>query len=251
MLRWLSLWMVFQDPPNHTRLRATCPPSSTRAWSSRCGPRSRRLTAELLDDLPKDEPVDFFTRFGLTLPGYVVMDLLGVPRDRLPEVKQWSDEMMLFIGSSRGVDDKYGRARHGARSMAELFRELIDQRRTHPRDDVLTRMISTELDGETLTEDELTRQHDDVGNGAQETTAHLLSNGLIALQEHPDAAKALSADLDSLITPGRRGVPALRLPRVVDRTPAGRRHRARWSAAALGRSDLRDAGSGEPRPSDL
>jgi hypothetical protein len=201
VLRWLSLWMVFQDPPNHTRLR--------RYLSTVINPRmveSLRasitdITTDLLDSLPKDTPVDFFTQFGLTLPGYVVMDLLGVPRERLPEVKQWSDEMMLFIGSSRGVDDKYIRARHGAHSMAELFRELIDERRVQPRDDVLTRMISTELDGETLTEDELIASMMMIGNGAQETTAHLISNGLIALQENPDTAKALAADLDGLIVP--------------------------------------------------
>ncbi|WP_250282429.1 MULTISPECIES: cytochrome P450 [unclassified Frankia] len=201
VLRWLSLWMVFQDPPNHTRLR--------RYLSTVINPRMveslrasiTEITSDLFDGLPKDRPVEFFTEIALTLPGYVVMDLLGVPRDRLTEVKRWSDEMMLFIGSSRGVDDKYERARHGACSMAELFRELIDERRAHPRDDALTRMITTEVDGETLTEDELIASMMMIGNGAQETTAHLLTNGLIALHQHPDVAAKLTADVDGLIVP--------------------------------------------------
>jgi cytochrome P450 len=199
VLGWLSLWMVFQDPPNHTRLR--------RHLASVINPRmvgslresTTRIVTDLIDELPKDEPFDFYSRFGLTLPGYVVMDLLGVPRDRLAEVKRWSDEMMLFIGSARGVQDKYERARHGAHSMADLFRELIDERRTAPRDDVLTRMITSTVDGETLTSDELVASMAMIANGAQETTAHLISNGLLALQANPEVARTLTADLDGLV----------------------------------------------------
>lgn len=199
VLRWLSIWMVFQDPPQHTRVR--------RHMTTVISPRTvgdlraavEEITAFLLDRLPKDEPFDFYSEFGLKLPGFVVMDLLGVPRGRLDEVKSWSDEMMLFIGSSRGVLDKYGRARHGAQSMAALFRELIGERRAEPRDDVLTRMISNEVAGETLTEDELIASMMMIANGAQETTAHLFSNTLLALRAHPDALAELRGDLDRLI----------------------------------------------------
>jgi cytochrome P450 len=199
VLRWLSLWMVFQDPPNHTRLRrylaAVINPRMAATMRDAIG----EICAELLSTLPTDTPVDFFRDFGLTFPGYVVMGLLGVPRDRLAEVKRWSDEMMLFIGSSRKVEDKYGRAKHGAESMAELFRSLIDDRRANPREDALTRMITLEVDGETLTEDELVASMMMIGNGAQETTAHLLSNGLLAVQENPEVASKLSADTGGLV----------------------------------------------------
>ncbi|CAN5200953.1 cytochrome P450 [soil metagenome] len=199
VLRWLSLWMVFQDPPNHTRLRRYLATVINPRMVASMRGSITQITTELLDGMPTDTPMDFFTEFGLTLPGYVVMDLLGVPRDRLADVKSWSDEMMLFIGSSRGVDDKYGRAKHGAQSMAELFRGLIDERRRTPQDDVLTRMIVAEVDGETMTDDELIASMMMIGNGAQETTAHLFSNTLLAMQEFPEVAGKLKADLDGLI----------------------------------------------------
>ncbi|CAN5648214.1 cytochrome P450 [soil metagenome] len=200
VLRWLSLWMVFQDPPNHTRLRRYVATVISPRSVTAMGGAVTEITDGILDGLPVDEPFDFFQEVGLKLPGYVVMDLLGVPRDRLEEVKQWSDEMMLFIGSSRGVEDKYGRAKHGAESMAGLFRELIADRRTHPREDVLTRLITFEVDGETLTEDELIAAMMMIANGAQETTAHMLSNGLLAMHDHPDVGARLRGDLDGLIT---------------------------------------------------
>jgi hypothetical protein len=199
VLRWLSIWMVFQDPPEHTRVR--------KHMTSVISPRTvgslrepvQEITDLLLERVPSDEPFDFYTEFGLKLPGFVVMDLLGVPRDRLDEVKSWSDEMMLFIGSSRKVTDKYGRARHGAQSMAELFRELIAQRRAEPHDDALTRMISHEVAGETLTDDELIASMMMIANGAQETTAHLLSNSLLALRSHPEDLAELRQDRERLI----------------------------------------------------
>jgi cytochrome P450 len=233
VLRWLALWMVFQDPPNHTRLRRHLSAVMNPRMVGSLRESTTRIVSDLLDELPKDEPFDFYSRFGLTLPGYVVMDLLGVPRERLPEVKQWSDEMMLFIGSSRGVRDKYVRARHGAHSMAELFRELIDERRVRPVDDVLTRMISSEVGGDRLTEDELIASMMMIANGAQETTAHLLSNGLIALQEHPEVAARLAADLDGLVAPAveeflRFDSPVLSTARLVavDTEQSGQRLRA-------------------------
>jgi len=199
VLRWLAIWMVFQDPPNHTRLRRHMATAINPHMVEDLREPTRRIVELLFDELPKDEPFDFYTDFALKLPGYVVMDLLGVPRDRLAEVKQWSDEMMLFIGSARGVQDKYDRARHGAQSMATLFRELIADRRAEPRDDALTRLIASEVNGESLTEDELIASMMMIANGAQETTAHLLTNTLLALRAHPDKLIELREDPDRLM----------------------------------------------------
>lgn len=194
VMRWLSLWLPFQDPPNHTRIRKHLNAMiNPRIAKTLRGP-VREITVDLLDGLPKGEAFDFFQDFGLKLPGYVVMDMLGVPRDRIPEVKQWSDEMMLFIGSARNVEDKYEKARHGALAMAALFTELIEERRVAPRDDILTRMITHEVEGETLTDDELVASMMAIGNGAQETTAHLISNSLLALLANPAVLEELRAD---------------------------------------------------------
>jgi hypothetical protein len=193
VLEWLTRWIVFQDPPDHTRVR--------RHLASAINPKIvhalRDATVEiatgLLDELAARGTFDFYAEVGLRLPGYVVMDLLGVPRDRLTEVKQWSDEMMLFIGSSRGVPDKYTKARHGAHCMAGLFRDLIAARRADPRADTVTHLLTSEAGGTTLTDEEIVAAMMMIANGAQETTAHLLSNALIALTANPDARARLAA----------------------------------------------------------
>ena len=138
ILRYLTSWMVFRDPPDHTRLRRHMAGVLNLPTFEALRGTVADLTHSLLDTLPDSEVIDMLPQFSILLPGMVVMQLMGVDRDRLMEVKRWSDDMMLFIGSARGVPDKYERARRGAVSMATLFRELIAQRRVTPRDDMLS-----------------------------------------------------------------------------------------------------------------
>lgn len=199
VLHRLEQWIVFQDPPNHSRIRRHLAGAINPKMVHRLRAPAGEITSALLDELAPRDEFDFYTEIGLRLPGYVVMDLLGVPRDRMAEVKAASDHMMLFIGSARGVEDKYGKALRGANTMANLFRELIADRRAHPRDDVVTRMLTSQVGEDMLAEDEIVAAMMMIANGAQETTAHLLSNALLALTEHPDARAKLAGDLEALI----------------------------------------------------
>jgi hypothetical protein len=199
VLEWLTRWIVFQDPPDHSRVRRHLAGVINPKMVHRLQEATLEITTALLDELGDGRTFDFYSAFGLRLPGYVVMDLLGVPRDRMVEVKRWSDEMMLFIGSSRGVSDKYVKARNGAHSMAALFRELIAARSDDPRPDAVTYLLASEVRGDRLSHDEIVAAMMMIANGAQETTAHLFSNALLALTAHPDARAKLLGDLDGLM----------------------------------------------------
>jgi cytochrome P450 len=199
VLEWLTRWIVFQDPPDHTRVRRHLAGAINPKMVHRLRDATVEIATALLDELGDGRTFDFYTDIGLRLPGYVVMDLLGVPRDRLSEVKQWSDEMMLFIGSSRNVPDKYAKARNGAHSMAGLFRELIAERRSDPQPDTVTHLLNSDVKGDRLTEDEIVAAMMMIANGAQETTAHLFSNGLIALAQNPAARDKLTSDIEGLM----------------------------------------------------
>ncbi len=198
ILRYLNSWMVFRDPPDHTRLRRhMAAVLNLPTFESLRGTVSE-LTTMLLDRLPDDGAIDMLPQFSILLPGMVVMELMGVDRDRLLEVKRWSDDMMLFIGSARGVPDKYDRARRGAVSMATLFKNLIAQRRTDPREDLISQLLASEIDGRGLGEDELVGCLMMVLNGGHETTANLINNSLMALAHHPEAHAHLRANPDAM-----------------------------------------------------
>ncbi|ABE36213.1 cytochrome P450 family protein [Paraburkholderia xenovorans LB400] len=198
VMRWFQHWMVFRDPPDHTRLRRHMANTLNIPVFDARRETVISVVNELLDRIPVGDAFDFFQAFSLWMPGIVVADLLGVERDRLLEVKQWSDDMMTFIGSARGVPDKYERARRGANGMGTYFLDLIAKRRAEPREDALSRLIASEVEGQRLSDDELVGCMMMVLNGGHETTANLLNNSMLALAAHPQTVQHLRQHPDEM-----------------------------------------------------
>lgn len=198
ILQWLTHWMVFKDQPDHTRLRRHMARVLNAAVFATLHDSINDICTMLLDQLPRGETFDFVKDFSILLPGMVVMDFFGVPRERLLEVKGWSDDMMLFIGSARGVENKYERARRGALAMGTLFQDMIKDRRKNPQNDVLTRLILSDINGDTMSDDEIVGSMMMVLNGGHETTANLLNNAIMALSHFPEQMTALRQDLSRM-----------------------------------------------------
>jgi cytochrome P450 len=194
LIRILTLWMVFRDPPEHTRLRRL----ASRVFHVRSinalRPNIEALAAWLLERIGERERFDFIADFAGPLPALVIMDMLGVPRGELERLKHLSDEMALFIGSARETAGKYDRAEAATREMAELFRALIAQRRTAPKRDLLSELVHLEDDGERLTDDELVATCVLLLFAGHETTTHHIANGLAALMRFPAEMDKLRAN---------------------------------------------------------
>jgi hypothetical protein len=191
LIRYLTLWMVFRDPPDHTRLRRLASKVFHVRSMHALRPNIEALTGWLLERAGEREAIDFIDDFAGPLPGLVIMDMLGVPREELATVKRLSDEMALFIGSARQSAEKYARAVAATRDMAALFRQLIAERRGKPRDDLLSELVRLEDEGDRLTEDELVATCILLLFAGHETTTHHLANGLLALLRFPAEAQRL------------------------------------------------------------
>ena len=185
LIRILTLWMVFRDPPEHTRLRRL----ASRVFHVRSinalRPNVEELTAWLLERIDDREQFDFIADFAGPLPALVIMDMLGVPRAELQRLKHLSDEMALFIGSARETAGKYPRAQAATHEMAELFRVLIAARRAMPKRDLLSELVHLDDAGDRLTEDELVAMCVLLLFAGHETTTHHITNGLAALMRFP------------------------------------------------------------------
>lgn len=185
LMRYLTLWMVFRDPPVHTRLRRLASKVFNARSMQALRPNIEALTAWLLDRIGEREHFDFIAELAGPLPALVIMDMLGVPRGALVRVKHLSDEMALFIGSARDSAEKYARAEAATREMAEFFRRLIAERRATPGRDLLTELAQLEDEGDRLTDDELVATCILLLFAGHETTTHHLANGLLALLRFP------------------------------------------------------------------
>ena len=180
---------MFRDPPDHTRLRRPLARAFTPAALQGLRPNIEAITDMLLGALAGKDEVDLVAEFAVPLPAYVIMDMLGVPRDQLADMRRWSEAMRLFIGSSRTTPDKYQRARAGVTEMAACFRGLIAERRAEPRPDVLTTLIATGM-----AEDELIASAMLFLFAGHETTTSLIANASLMLMRAPDQKRRLIAE---------------------------------------------------------
>jgi hypothetical protein len=194
LARYLTLWMVFRDPPEHTRLRRLAAKVFHVRSVHALRPNVEGLTRWLLDSLAGKGDFDFIADFAGPLPALVIMDMLGAPREELGRLKRLSDEMALFIGSARDAPEKYERAGAATREMAAIFRELVAARRAAPQRDLLSELVALDEGGERLSDDELVATCMLLLFAGHETTTHHLANGLRALLAFPRELEKLRAD---------------------------------------------------------
>ncbi len=194
IMRYLSLWMVFKDAPEHTRLRRLTSKVFHNKSMQAMRPQIEMITAWLLAEIGDRTDFDFVADFAGPLPCLVIMAMLGVPKADLARVKRLSDEVALFIGSSRTSSEKYDTAEAATREMAEYFRHHIAQRRAEPADDLLSELVHLEDDGDRLSEDELIATLILLLFAGHETTTNHLANGLLSLTQFPAEAAKLRAN---------------------------------------------------------
>jgi len=191
IIRYLSLWMVFRDPPDHTRLRRLVSKVFNVRSMHAMRERVIELARWLLDRIGGRREFDFIAEFAGPLPALVIMDMLGVPRAELARVKRMSDDMALFIGSSRVSPEKYRVAEAATREMVDFFRALIAARRTAPADDLLSALVAVQDDGDRLSEDELLATCILLLFAGHETTTNHIANALLTLIRFPEQMRLL------------------------------------------------------------
>lgn len=194
IIRYLSHWMVFRDPPEHTRMRRLTGKVFHLQSMNAMRPTVEELVEWLFARIGERRDIDFVADFAGPLPALVIMAMLGVPREDLAQVKRMSDDMALFIGSSRMATEKYDIAESATQEMAEFFRALFRARRAAPREDLISQLVHLEDEGDRLTEDELVATCILLLFAGHETTTNHIANGMLALLRFPDELAKLRAN---------------------------------------------------------
>src|SRR5882757_7028821 len=188
LVRYLNHWMVFRDPPDHTRLRRLFTKAFTPTAVENLRANIEGVVGHLIDGMEvkarRGETVDYIADFAYPLPASVIMDLLGVPRVDLERVKVWSDDIALFIGTAQVAGNKYLRAETGAKAMSDYFRTLVEARTAEPRDDMITKLVLARDDRDALSTDEIIGTAILLLFAGHETTANLIDNGFLYSMKH-------------------------------------------------------------------
>ncbi|ETX02578.1 MAG: hypothetical protein ETSY1_03055 [Candidatus Entotheonella factor] len=189
--RALSLWMVFTDPPDHTRLRMLVHKAFTPQVIARMRGRVEAIVEELLSQVEHRGEMDLIGDFSYPLPATVIADMIGVPSENLEQLKQWSDDIAGFAANALSTAAVRQRAQQSMAAMAAYFWELMEVHRRAPSDNIMSRLIAVEEAGETLSEDEIVGTCIFLLFAGHETTTNLIGNGVLAFLEHPEQWQVL------------------------------------------------------------
>lgn len=238
-LRFFTDWMVFSDPPEHTRLRKLISRAFVPRSIAMLEPFVQRVVNEALDRVKGQEQIDIIGDFGFPVPSRVIAHMLGVAPDRVHDFEQWSHDVMRAVSMVGDQDENLAIAYRGIRNMEAYFSELIAQRRAEPAEDLLGLMVQASEDETVLSDEELTATCAMLLMAGHETTSNLIANATLALLRNPGelARSALSPtwpprpSRSSCATTGRRpGSPGG--PRRMSSSAVGQSRPGRWSWAS-------------------
>lgn len=186
--------MLFQDAPDHTRLRRLVSQAFTPRRVQQLRETVAEITRGLLAGRGPGDSLDVIGELAFPLPARVIASMLGIPWDDLDQLKRWTDDGTDFLGNARTSPSPIELAtRTGASytALMEYFREQAARHRAEPGDDLICAMLAIEDDGQRMSEDELLSTCGLLFSAGHETTTNLIGNGLLALLRHPEQLQAL------------------------------------------------------------
>lgn len=185
LFRILSQWMVFRDAPGHTRLRMLLNSRFAPRAIERYRPRVRAIVAALLDGIQGRGRMEVVRDFAYLVPMTVILELLGAPGLDRDLIKEWSEQLGAFFFIRADEPRRREIACEGVTSLVNCLEPLIEEKRNHPGEDLMSALIGAQVHGD-LTEDEVIATCVLLVFGGHETTMNLIANGTLALARHPD-----------------------------------------------------------------
>ena len=181
--------MMHTDPPEHTRYRKLVQPGFAPSRMRALEPRVRARARELVDRIEPGVPIDFVEEVAVPFPLWIIAELLGIPESDWHDFYDWSEASIP--GATDWPPEKIQQLQS---DMQAYLLATTRERRGAPRDDIISVLANVEIDGESLTDQELVMFLVQLLVAGNETTRHSLSGGVWAMAEHPDQWKRVVAD---------------------------------------------------------
>lgn len=190
-------FMLFRDPPHHTRLRSVANMAFTPRHVKKMREPIEALARRLIHDARSSgEPIDLIADFAYPLPVLVIAGILGIPEEDFARFRDWAGVIAAAIDLPvEGLAEFARRADQTTTELVEYLSTIIAARRSDPQDDLISSLIAAESAEGKINEKELISTCILLLVAGHETTVNLIGNGTLALLRHPDQWNALVEDL--------------------------------------------------------
>jgi cytochrome P450 len=177
------------DPPRHRQLRNLVTQAFTPRMVAKLEPRITAITNELLDNVVATGQMDVVGNLAYPLPVTVIAELLGIPTELREDFKRWSD---AIVASGEGQSEEERKALfQEIQGMYGYFTQVLEERRQHPQNDLVSALLAAEVDGQRLSNMELLGFCGLLLVAGNETTTNLLGNMILCFDENPGVVERL------------------------------------------------------------
>jgi cytochrome P450 len=187
--------MLFLDPPAHGRVRRL----ASRAFTARrvevLRTHIEEITTSLLDAVQDKGEMDIIADLAYPLPAIVTAEMLGVPTSDWKLLTAWSADFAQVLGNFQHNPERAARVIRSLEEMIVYFRNAIRENEQHPKEGLINALVTADVDGDRLNEDEIIANTIVTMVGGQETTTNLIGNGVLTLLRNPDQFERLKNDL--------------------------------------------------------
>ncbi len=187
----LDLWLIFMDPPEHTRLRKLLNKGFSPAAVEGLRPQVEAIVDRMLKPLQHGSEVELMQAFANPMPVRIISEMLGVPQELHDTFVDWSRAIAVFRGNPDRTVEQARAAQDALIEMTDFFRKAVAERRRNKGNDLISLLIDIEEEGEVLTEEELYAQCIALLFAGHETTRNLIGNGMYTLLRHPQETAEL------------------------------------------------------------
>lgn len=188
--------MLFMDPPSHTRLRKLAAPAFMPARVQRLRDHIQEIATSLIDAVVARGTgrIDLLADFAAPLPAIVTAEMLGVPTEDHVRLKEWSATFAEMLGNFQHNPDRLSGVLAAVENLTAYFHDAIRRQREHPTDGLVHALMTSEVDGDRLSDEEIVANSIVTMVGGQETTTNLIANGVLSLLRNPEQLARLRTD---------------------------------------------------------
>ena len=187
--------MLFLDQPNHGRVRGLASKAFTPRRVEVLRSHIKEITESLLDKVQDNGHMDVIADLAYPLPAIVTAEMLGVPTSDWQQLTAWSADFAQVLGNFQHTPESAPRVIKSLEEMVVYFRAAVQEVARKPREGLISALLTAEIEGDRLSEEEVIANTIVTMVGGQETTTNLIGNGMLSLLRHRDQLEKLREDL--------------------------------------------------------